>query len=563
MTTTISSPPTVSQKIAAGTANAGPHSIKRHRSRSVGLLALAGVAVLSIAGWAAYSRMWGGRAAEAVDRHTVGQRSFAVMLKEKGELKACKSTDIKCEVEGRSTVISLVAEGTAVKEGDLLVELASAEIDNRIRAEEIKESNALTVFESARTELEIQRDRNASDVRKGDLAIELKRLALARYENGEWVQQTKDADVAIEQAEITLERREQDWKAAEELFKRKFITQTEYEEDDFNYQKARWDLDKAKMAKSVLETYTHVVDFRQKQSDFDEAVQECGRVKKGAIAEETRKTRSLEGAEKELSLIRDQLAKLRTQKEKCRITAPTQGFVVYYSENSRWGGGSDDQIKEGAEVFERQVLMQLPDTSQMMVVVRVHEAKTDKLHVGQRVSVQVEGIADKQFAGAVGKIAVLADSQNRWLNPDLKEYETEIVLDATDVPLKPGVTAHAEIMVEPAQERLAVPVQAVYTKSGRRYVFREGAGGAAPIEVKLGSIGTEWAEITEGVKNDDRILLTVSDDQKRQIPDLPVMDRRGGPPSTRRAGMGTGAAAPSGAGGKPGGSAGGKPSAGR
>ena len=302
----------------------------------------------------------------------------------------------------------------------------------------------------------------------------------------------KDHHIAIDQAKIALERRREDFDASKQLREKDFITETEYEEDDFNYKRAQWDLEKAEKALDVLEKYSHVSDLRLKESDLEEAIKEADRVRKTAIAEEAKKQRGAEGTEKELALVREQLAKLRGQKEKCRLTAPTQGFVVYYGGGG--GGGrwmsNDSQIREGAEVYERQILMQLPDTSEMAAVVRIHEAKTDKLKIGQNVLIDVEGVPGKRFPGRVAKIAVVADSQNRWLNPDLKEYETEIAMEKTDVLLKPGVTAHAEIYVESVEDRLAVPVHSVYSKGGKRYVFGVEGNKQLPLEVALGATGT-------------------------------------------------------------------------
>ena len=62
---------------------------------------------------------------------------------------------------------------------------------------------------------------------------------------------------------------------------------------------------------------------------------------------------------------------------------------------------------------------------------------------------------------SVQKIAVLADSQNRWLNPNLKEYETEVLLAGSFQELKPGATARVEIQLAELNDVLAVPVQAV------------------------------------------------------------------------------------------------------
>ncbi len=463
--------------------------------------------------------------------HAIQTRSFSVVLKEKGELQAAQSTDIKSEVEGRATIISLIAEGTAAKKGDLLVELAGNEIEDRIRSEELREASSLASFKAAKTDLDIQKDKNASDIRKAALKVELAKLDLKKYTLGDWVQALKDAEVEIDRAEIMLERREQDLRDSNDLHKRKYITTTEFDEAKFNAKKAKWDLDKANRAQEVLEKYTHVKDLRQKESDVKEAEKELERARKSASAEEDRKQAALAGREKELSLTSQKLAKLRGQLSKCRIVAPGPGLVVYYA----GGGGrhfmsTDSQIKEGATVYERQTIVTLVNTSRMNVAARIHESKTDKIRLGLPVSVQVEGIPGQVFRGTVTKIGVLAESQNRWINPDLKEYEVEIELDETEHPLKPGVTAVAEILVERVEDVVAIPVQAIFSKSGHNFVFRRDRSGVEPVEVKTGVAGTEWVQIEEGLTVGDQVLLAAGDEHMRLLPDLPPVRRAQMPP---------------------------------
>lgn len=484
------------------------------------------IILVALFAWMAEGIAGGAKVGAALDRIPVEPHSFAIALKQKGELQASHSTDIECEVEGRSTIISLIPEGTPVKKGDLLVELASDEIDNRIRQEELKEANAITVFEAAKTELEIQRDRNKSDIRKANLQIELKRIALEKYQKGDWMQRLQDAQTAIEQAKITLRRRSEDYDAKKKLYDKKYTTKTDYDEAEFNKQKAQWELDKATRALEVLEQYTHKADLLKRKSDLEEAQKERDRVVKNAKAEEIKKVRQHEGKKKELDLIQDQLAKLRKQKKNCRIYSPTQGFVVYYSGGGRWFMSSDNQIKVGAQVIERQILMQLPDTSEMKVMVRIHEAKTNQLELGQKALITIEGFPDKEFTGHVAKIAAIADSQSSWLNPDLKEYETEIRLDPTQVALKPGVTAHVEILVDTVDQQLAVPVQSIFSKGGSRYVFRDNGGEPEAVAVELGGIGTEWAQVQSGLARGDSIFLAFNDQMKRLIPE-PKRDQNG------------------------------------
>lgn len=544
MTTTLSSP-TAGKKSPA----LEPPAVQSpKRSRPWGLIALAIVVVAGLGGAAIW---WGMRATEAskqieqIDKFTVKPRSFRVTLKEKGELKAAESNQLKCEVEGRSTIIHLIEEGAQVEQGDLLVELASDQIDDRILQEEFKEANALMAYESAQKELEIQRDKNASDIRKANLQIDLAGLALDKYEKGDWQQQLQDSQIMIDQARITEDRRKEDFEASKELYDKGYITEFEFKEDEFNYKRAQWDKEKAERAREVLIEYTRKADKAQKESDLEEATKECERIIKNAEAEEAKKVGTLEARRKELEIDREQLDKLRKQKEKCKIFAPTPGFVMYgeSGDSHRFFRGDNGQIQEGATVYERQVLVTLPDTSGMVVSCRIHESKLARLAMGQRVTVEVEGIPGKRFTGTVSEIARVADTQNRWINPDVKEYETEITLDGQHETLKPGATAHAEILVTTVQDALAVPVQAIYTKAGHQFVFRWKRGDVEPVEIEIGNTNEEWAEVLEGLSNGDQVLLAFDDSHKRMLPDLPSKGPMPGmPPEMSSPGAPAGAA---------------------
>ena len=194
MTTSVSAPTIGSESLARSgdlSHEYVPATPRRRSSFFWGGIVV-GLAILSLAAWSLVALGTSGDAVP-VNQHVVGMRTFKVVLHEKGELKAAKSTDIKSKVEGRATIISLIAEGKAVEEGELLVELASDQIEDRIQQEELKETNAITAYESAKTELDIQLDKNASDVRKGQLEIELNQLELDKYLKGEWPQKLKDA----------------------------------------------------------------------------------------------------------------------------------------------------------------------------------------------------------------------------------------------------------------------------------------------------------------------------------------------------------------------------------
>lgn len=474
------------------------------------------VAFLGGGGWLAVSVLRPAGGSNESTLHTVARRSFPVIIESKGELKAKKTTEVKCKVEGRSTIIWLIEEGTTVAEGDVLVRLASDQIDERIQQEEANESSAIAALEAAEKDLEILIDQNKSDIRKAELAVEIAGIELEKYTEGDAQKTLKSNELAIDRAEQSLKRADLEFTAARQLREKGWMTESDYLQKEFALKEAERDVETSKLDLHVFQTYTHPKDLRQRQSDVDEAKKELERVRKSALAKEAQRKAEVESKRAALLNTQNNLKKFREQKDYTEIKAPAPGLVVFDTGN-RW---DPRKIAEGGEVFEFQTIVTLPDPTVMTVSVRIHEAKTNLISVGQKATVEIEGIPDVVFKGAVSKIAPLADSRNQWLNPDLKEYETEITLDTNEHDLKPGVTARSEILVSELKDVVAVPLQAVYSKGGRHYVFKPSGLSAEPLEVNLGESSNNYVEVTGGLSEGEKVYLAVSDDAKRLLPEL-------------------------------------------
>ncbi|MBN1342570.1 MAG: efflux RND transporter periplasmic adaptor subunit [Phycisphaerae bacterium] len=450
----------------------------------------------------------------------IDRMSFPVILTAKGEIKAKKNTEIRCEVEGRSTIVWLIEEGKQVKEGDLLVELANdgggtgSSIDDRIKKEEIDTATAKAALENAQKNHEIQLDLNESNIRKARLTLELAELQLKKYVEGDAVQAEEAAKLAREEAKAVLDRREDDYTTSKQLFERGYITKTEHENDKFLEYKARLELQKAKLSEEIVTTYSHQLALRQMQSAMEEAKKDLERTIKRAEAEAAQSKANLEAKEALYGIQEDKLNKLKQQRENLKIHAPGPGMVVYHRSNRYW---DTQRIEVGASVHERQAMIDLPDPSVMQVEVKINESQMDKLDSDLPVTVEVEGISGVRFTGQVTKLGVLADSQNRWLNPNLKEYTNEVTLDQTHADLKPGMSATAEILVTQLENVLAAPVQCVFTKGGHSYVFLANGDGGYK-EVKLGLASTEYVEVIDGLQEGDKVCLAVTDEMKRTLP---------------------------------------------
>ncbi|MCX5675765.1 MAG: biotin/lipoyl-binding protein, partial [Planctomycetota bacterium] len=75
---------------------------------------------------------------------------LVVTITESGEIDAKRSTNVACQVESlSSTIVWVIEEGTHVKQGDKLVELDSADLQERLRTQDMVYKTAKAVFEKA------------------------------------------------------------------------------------------------------------------------------------------------------------------------------------------------------------------------------------------------------------------------------------------------------------------------------------------------------------------------------------------------------------------------------
>jgi len=143
----------------------------------------------------------------------------------------------------------------------------------------------------------------------------------------------------------------------------------------------------------------------------------------------------------------------------------------------------------------------------MKAVVRIQEAQVARLHEGQRARVKIVGVANP-LGATLTKISVLADSGQRFFNPDLKEYPVDLTLDETPAGLKPGMGALAEIYVDQLNGVVAVPLSAIFSSGQDSYVFVPKGDGAEPRKVRVGRTNETLAELVgDTVTAGEQVLM--------------------------------------------------------
>src|SRR5205085_6555318 len=93
------------------------------------------------------------------------------------------------KVEGTTTIISIVPEGTAVKKDDLVIELDSSALVDKERQQDIAVTQAESAKQTAEKDVEIQTTQNDSDIAAAKLKLQLAEIDLRKFEEGDSKQQ--------------------------------------------------------------------------------------------------------------------------------------------------------------------------------------------------------------------------------------------------------------------------------------------------------------------------------------------------------------------------------------
>lgn len=433
---------------------------------------------------------------------------LTISVVESGTIKARDQLIIKNEVEGRTSIITLVREGTRVKKGELLVELdASTLQDNKID-QEIRVQNAEAAQINARENLAIVSSQADSDVNEAELAVEFARKDLAKYEQGQYPKDVNEVNKRIALAREELRRAEQtlDWSV--KLFEEKYLSETEKAADELAVKRKTLEVELAQADLRLLENFTHPRQIRQLQSDVQQAESALDRARRKADSDKRQAQADLTAKEAEYTRQQQKLQKIIDQLAKTTILAPSDGLVVYATSTK---GGLASMMKEplaeGQQVVEKQELIYLPMSDSTMAEVGVHEASLAKVRVGQPAIVTVETLPGKRFLGTVGLVAPLPDSTGMFLNPDLKVFNTQIHLDTDDPALRSGMTCKAEIIVEQYDDAVYIPMQAVTRVGGEATVYLLEGKEIVPRNVEIGLDNNRMIRIVSGLEEGEAVVL--------------------------------------------------------
>jgi len=498
-----------SQSTPSPAAPPRPRSVRPGRALRTAVISCAALALVAGASWGVWAVLHKHDASKAegtLETHLVSDTSFNISTTCNGELEAKNQIEVRSKLETTTTIAWIIKEGENVKKDDVLVKLNCDDLVTRKTESELQVETSKAELEKAETALKIQEKENASKIQAASVKYDLAKLALEQWEKGDKVQKQKDNTQAIAKAEAEHDRLKEKYEKSIELEKEGFLSTDELKRDKLAYDEAARALEKAQLAQKIYDEYESVKDGTTRKSDVDQALSEFERAKQQAEIELKSKESARNTAKRQLDVQQQKLNKLQESIENATLKAPAAGLVVYSTstERGRWDDSGPLQI--GRQVYPNQTLIVLPDVSEMVASVRIHESLQSRIKPGLTASVKIDAAGGKSFEATVESIGILAESGG-WRDPNLREYTVKLSIRTEGVPLKPAMRCEAELIMGRVENAVAVPLQAIFNEGVMRYVCIPEGGKFVRRPVSVGRMSERFAEIRAGLSKGERVLL--------------------------------------------------------
>ncbi|GAC1464880.1 MAG: efflux RND transporter periplasmic adaptor subunit [Isosphaeraceae bacterium] len=420
---------------------------------------------------------YGGRSLEGVSKTLVRRNDISVTMTASGRVDSSKRTIIYCQLEnlavnvrgqgitagGASTILSVIPDGSEVKEGDVLCILDASGYEDLLVAQSMNV------------------DRAKADLTQATLNLDVARMAIDEYRDGlmRQTQKTLEGNLALVRSDLERSNDRLLW--SRRMLRKGYLSPAQVSTEESQRLRLSEGLNRDQSTLRLFKTFSAPIYLRILESDVLSA------------------TTTKNYQELRVQRTEDRLARLRKQVERCTIRAPHDGFLIYA--NEPW---KKIQIETGMFVRQRQRLFYLPDLTQMEVTAMLHESVVKDVKPGMLASVRIEGAPQQHLEGHVVSLAQLP-TQN--MLSEVKYYGGIIKLDSVPKGVKPGMSAEVEIQTVSHPDVLTVPAEALAVEEGHDVCYVTHDQQIERREVKLGQATRDFLEVTEGLKEGEEVLL--------------------------------------------------------
>lgn len=432
------------------------------------------VVVLAVAGWWVYNNYFpqATEPQQPREEFEVTRGTLLALVNATGTVLPKVQTTLSFQTPGRVAEV-LAEEGQSVEAGTPLARLETADLRFAISQAEIAVATAQAQL------LSMQREPAAYDIASAEAGLESAQAAYRRLLAGPSDEEETVARANLDQAGATLRQ-----------------AQSAYDQVA--------DRPDVAMLPQSLQLEQATLAYKAAQASFDLAVREptsdeIAAARSAVVQAEAALARLRAGVQEEDLLLAQLqveqaqigLEQARHQLEGTELLAPHAGIVTLVG------------VKEG-ELSGGQPAFILTDLSDYHLEVIVDEIDIGRVAVGQPVTVTLDALPGETLSGEVTHIADTALTEALVVS-----YVVTVRLDPTDAPLRAGMTASADLVIERREAALLAPNRFIRIDrtTGRVYADKLEGGQVRPVEIQTGLRDETYSEILAGLEEGDVVVL--------------------------------------------------------
>ena len=195
------------------------------------------------------------------------------------------------------------------------------------------------------------------------------------------------------------------------------------------------------------------------------------------------------------------LAQVDERLTKTKIKAPFDCTILTRPVSVGQAVSGSGGFNSGTEVLT------IANLQEMVINAHVNQVDVTRLFINQEVDIQIDSVPGLEIKGAVDRLAPQATIKN-----GIKGFACRIQLKAPDKRVRPGMTANISIPVASAENVVSVPLSAVFSEQGERFVYvKKDDGSMERTVVQIGVSDFFFAEVTKGLTGGEEVSLETPD----------------------------------------------------
>lgn len=384
-----------------------------------------------------------------------------------------------------------------VHKGQLLFQIDDEEARQRVLTAEAELNSARTRAEENLALLGIRSQQGSIQVLQSLTEQQEAALKLQENQVGATLEERQKLREALRQAQLKAESSQLEWGRQRQLFAEEIASRADLETAENQYH-----LDQSAYREALADYQGQRKGARPELLARLRAEEQ--RAALGAdLARQKRQEELLLEHRVRASMVEVQrlqtlLDRERYMVKRRKVQAPTDGVI------------SQLNFQQGESVGSQTPVLSLVTHGPYWVEADVDEQDAVHVAVGQAVRILLTSMPGRSFEGKVVQVAPSLEARPQGPS-DHKVLKIRVHFTQKVAELRSGLEADVEGQVKLAQQALSIPRAGLLRDQGKDYVYIVQSGKLARVEIQLGAVSSDRAEILKGLSPGQQVVVEGAD----------------------------------------------------